>query len=233
MILSIHLAEVGRRDALATLRRPPRPADVSGLIYAETAFTAPIDGRLLPAPDLGRVALIAGWEDDAALDSFADRHPLAERFANGWQVRMQPLRVSGGWPQMPGLPERPLPVDDEEPVAVLTLGRPRVSRLIPFLRSAAAAEAGSVGDPALLLATGLGRPPKLVSTFTVWRSAAAMKEYSYRQAGAHQAAVRADRSRPFHHESAFIRLRPYASSGNWDGRDPLAEAAMAGRGAVS
>jgi hypothetical protein len=227
MIVSVHLADVGPRAGLAVLRKPPRPADVPGLTYAETAFTAPITGRLLPAPDLGRVGLIAAWEEDAALDEFAVRHPLGERLAGGWQLRMRPLRVSGSWPRMPGLPERQLPVDDEEPVAVLTLGRPRVGRLLPFLRSAAAAEAGSLDDPALLLATGLGRPPKLVSTFTVWHSAAAMKEYSYRQAGAHQAAVRADRGRPFHHESAFIRFRPYASSGSWEGRDPLAEATPA------
>ena len=34
--------------------------------------------------------------------------------------------------------------------------------------------------------------------------------------------MQADRARPFHHESAFIRFRPYASLGSWDGVDPLA-----------
>ena len=43
--------------------------------------------------------------------------------------------------------------------------------------------------------------------------------------GAHPTATRADRANPFHHESAFIRFRPYASRGNWDGRDPLAATA--------
>jgi hypothetical protein len=36
------------------------------------------------------------------------------------------------------------------------------------------------------------------------------------------AAVRRDRERGFHHESAFIRFRPYRSAGSWRGADPLA-----------
>jgi hypothetical protein len=48
-----------------------------------------------------------------------------------------------------------------------------------------------------------------------------MRDYSYRDGGAHMAAVKADRERPFHHESAFIRFRPYRSEGEWEGRDPL------------
>jgi hypothetical protein len=39
---------------------------------------------------------------------------------------------------------------------------------------------------------------------------------------AHQAAVRGERAVGFHHESAFVRFRPYFSAGGWAGRDPLA-----------
>jgi hypothetical protein len=71
---------------------------------------------------------------------------------------------------------------------------------------------------------GFARPalPRLVSTFSIWRSAAAMRAYAFDSAGSHQAAVQADRARPFHHESAFVRFRPYASEGSRDGRNPLA-----------
>jgi len=222
MIVSVHIADLGPRRGAATVRRRPLPGEVPGLAYAETVISAPITDKLLPSPDLGRVGLIAAWEEETALEEFCASHQLGRRLAAGWQVRLQPLRVSGAWPQMPGLPERPLAVEDEEPVAVLTLGRPRLTRLLPFLRSAAAAEADATREPEMLASAGLAHPPRLVSTFTIWRSAAAMKDYSYRQAGAHQAAVRADRERPYHHESAFIRFRPLSSRGRWDGRDPLA-----------
>jgi hypothetical protein len=225
MIVSVHLADVGLAGATAVLRRRPRPNAVAGLTYAETVTTAPLGGGLLPVPSLRRVGLIAAWEEDAALDEFLSVHPIAERLADGWRVRLQPLHVFGQWAGMSGLLQQPRPVDDDEPVAVLTLGRLRLHRALPFLRSAAAAENEAVANPAILASTGLARPP-LVSTFSLWRNAAAMKQYAFGESGAHQAAVGADRARPYHHESAFIRFRPYSSEGSWDGRDPLAATAV-------
>jgi hypothetical protein len=101
-------------------------------------------------------------------------------------------------------------VDDDEPVAVLTLGRLRILRTRPFLQAGGPAEREAVANPAVLASTGLARlaRPRLVSTFSIWRSAGAMREYAFAADGAHQAAVRADRARPFHHASAFIRFRP-------------------------
>jgi heme-degrading monooxygenase HmoA len=64
-------------------------------------------------------------------------------------------------------------------------------------------------------------PPHLVSTFSVWETAAAMRAYAEDTSGAHMAAVRGDRENRFHHESAFIRFRPYFSAGAWSGYDPL------------
>jgi hypothetical protein len=222
MIVSVHIAEVGPRAAAGVLLRPPQPAAVPGLTYAETLTTAPLGEPLLPPRQLRRVGMIAAWDGDDALDRFSASHPVARRLAGGWQVRLQPLRVSGSWSGMPGLPSQTLPVDDGEPVGILTLGRLRLLRTGAFRRSAAPAEAAAIDDPALLAGTGLARPPRLVATFTLWRSAAAMRAYAYREGSSHRAAVGADRARPFHHESAFIRFRPYASQGSWDGRDPLA-----------
>jgi hypothetical protein len=227
MFVSVHIVDVGPSQMPTALRRKPHPEAVPGLLYAETTVTAPQGGggRLPFFP--GRFGLIAAWEKDDALDDFLrSDHPIAGRLVAGWHARLEPLRVSGAWPAMPGLPERQLAVADEEPVAVLTLGRPRLTRLRPFLRSAGAAEAEVAEAPGLLASIGLARPPRLVSTFSLWGSAAAMREYSYRNNGTHMAAVKADRERPFHHESAFIRFRPYASVGSWDGRDPLVDEAV-------
>jgi hypothetical protein len=222
MLVSVHIAEVGPRAAAEVLLRAPRPERVPGLTYAETLTTAPLGEPLLPPRRLGPVGMIAAWDDDAALDDFSRTHPVAARLAGGWQVRLEPLRVSGAWAGMPGLPARALPVDDEEPVGILTLGGLRLRRIGAFRRSAAPAEAAALDSPALLAGAGLARLPRLVATFTLWRSAAAMRDYAYGSGAAHQAAVSADRARPFHHESAFVRFRPYASRGSWGGRDPLA-----------
>src|SRR5436305_8856056 len=223
MFVSVHIVDVGLSQMPTALRRKPRSATVPGLLYAETTVTARQDGEGRLPLFLGRFGLVAAWEDDNALDDFLrSDHPLASRLVAGWHARLEPLRVSGAWPAIPGLPERQLAVADEEPVAVLTLGRPRLTRLRPFLRSAGPAEAEVIEAPGLLASIGLARPPRLASTLSLRDRVAAMREYSYRKDGTHMAAVKADREQPFHHESAFIRFRPYASAGSWDGRDPLA-----------
>jgi hypothetical protein len=222
VIVAIDIAAVGPKKGFEVLARRPRPQGVEGLRYAETVFTSPLGGGL-PAPDFGTVALISAWDDDAALDRFSS-HPFARGLASGWQVRMEPLRVFGHWPGLEGLPGRPLPVDDDEPVVVLTLGRVKPWRIRSFLRAAAPAEVDALAEPALLASTGFGRLPNLVSTFSIWRTAAAMRDYANRRDGSHRAAVSSDRERPFHRHSAFIRFRPYATRGQWNGGDPLAAA---------
>jgi hypothetical protein len=222
VIVSVHIADVRPREAAEVLLRPPKPACVPGLTYVETTTTAPLGAPLLPPRQLGRVGMIAAWENDAALEHFSRLHPIARHFAGGWQVRLRPLHVFGAWAGMPGLPARALPVEDEEPVGVLTLGRLRLRRIAAFRRSAGPAEADAIANPALLAGTGMACPPRLVATFTLWRGAGAMRAYAGSVGGPHRAAVQADRAKAFHHESAFVRFRPYASSGSWDGRDPLA-----------
>jgi hypothetical protein len=224
MIVSVHLAEGSARGVPGALRGRPDPALVPGLRYAETAVTAPLGPGLLPTPSAGGVGLIASWEDEAALDAFEAGHPVAKRFAGGWRARLQPLRVFGSWPKMEGLPAEELPVNDEEPVVVLTLGRLRLNRAVPFLKASAAAEGEVLEAPGLLATIGLARPPRFVATFSVWNSNAEMRAYVTRPGGAHPAAFQAHAKRPFHHQSAFVRFRPLASSGEWDGRDPLAQA---------
>jgi hypothetical protein len=222
VILSVHIADVGWRAAPGMLRRKPDPAKVPGLIYAETTTTAPLGDSLLPSPQPGRVALVAAWGSDEALDEFSAGSSLAKRLASGWQVRLQPLHVFGAWAGLPGLPAEEIPAGEGEPVAVLTIGRLRLRRVRPFLRASARAEGEAVGDPAMRASIGLARPPRLVATFSIWKDVEGMREYARgRRDGSHPAATAQHRANPFHHESAFIRFRPYASRGSWDGRDPL------------
>lgn len=219
MLVSVHIADLGPNRSLRALLRPPDPDSVLGLGSAVTTVTAKLNARRPPPP--GRIGMIASWEDDEALDRFMLEDPLGTRLGEGWHVRLEPVRVLGAWPAIPNLPTRELPHDPEEPMAALTLGRLRYRRLVPFLRASFPAESDAVGEPGLVAASGLARPP-FVSTFSLWRSAAEMRNFVTRAGGGHAAAVRSDHEHSFHHESAFARFRPYASQGLWDGRDPLA-----------
>jgi hypothetical protein len=229
MIVSVHLAHVGKLAAVRLLRDDRLSPSPSGLRYAELTTMAPLGAGILPRPSLGRVGLIAAWEDDRKLDDFLAGHPLAEQLAGGWHVRLTPTRIFGAWSQLDGLlaDAGEVKMADDEPAAVLTLGRLRLSQTARFLRASAAAEGLALEDSALLASTALARPPTLVATFSLWQSTAAMRAYARGDIGpGHLAASRAHAARPFHHESAFIRFRPYAAEGSWDGGNPLAGARL-------
>jgi hypothetical protein len=214
VIASMHLADIGSLRSLAVLARSPRPDRTPGLVYADTLLTAQLSAGLRPRPVAGRVALFAVWRDEAALDRFVAEDPLAERLASGPAVRLAPLRCRGSWRGLPELVNSEQPVADDEPVAVLTYGRLKPHRTLAFLRASARAEADAIADGAMLAGTGLTRPPRLVSTFSLWRSAAEMRDFAHHQSG-HADALRAVAERDFHRESIFIRFRPYGATGEW------------------
>jgi hypothetical protein len=223
-ILSVHLADVGARSVPGTVRQRLTPAGVPGLRYAQLAAGAPLSSDLLPRPKLGRVGLIASWDDDQALDAFLETHPLAQRFAGGFHVRLEPLRVVGSWSGLPDLPVDEKPIADDEPVAVLTLGRLRLNRAAAFLRANAPASGEAAASDAVILATGLARPPRFVATFSLWRNTPEMRAVVVGPDKlGHRDAMKAHAARSFHHESAFVRFRPYAPIGEWEGKQPLAQ----------
>jgi hypothetical protein len=222
VIVSVHIAERGVRRSLALLRKGRRPLDAPGLRYSEAAGLVPLAGKAPPLPPRGTI-LISSWEDDDALDRF-----LAENPIDGYHVRMRPTRIVGAWPDMPGLPAEEEEMTPDEPAAVLTLGRPRLLRFPPFVRTSRAAERLAVGHPALVKGTAAARLPRFVATFSIWRTVSEMRDYTLgRPDPSHMNAIKADRANTFHHQEAFVRFRPYASSGSWGGRDPLAEVSAA------
>ncbi len=226
MIASFHLAEVGKLAGLRLLGRAT-PSDLTpGLRYAALTAASPLDANRLPRPDPGRVALIAAWDDDDAIDRFLGAHPLAQALRGGWHTRLAPTHIFGAFPPLDGLvADAPPAMDDQEPAAALTIGRLRLSQAPRFLKASAGAERLAVRDQSMLRGTGLARPPGLVATFSLWRTTCEMRAYAGgRSGGEHRDAVKDHAKRPFHHVSAFIRFRPYGAEGEWDGENPLAEA---------
>lgn len=223
VVASAHVADVGPVAALRALARIPRPGSVPGLRHAEVAAAASLSPSPLPKPTPGRVALVAFWDDDCALDAFLHDHPLAAALSGGWHARLEPLRAFGTWPGLPELPaDRATPYSG--PAVVLTLGRLRMTQAVRFVRASAKAEGSAVDAPGMAWGTALARPP-LVATLSLWDSVRALSEYAYgRQDPSHVEALAADRARPFHRASAFVRFRPYEISGQLGGRNPLPHA---------
>ena len=222
VIASVHFADVGARRSLGLVRKAPKPEAVAGLRRADIGLAAPLRASVLPAVNVGRVALVAFWDDDDALDRFLADHPTAAALSGGWHARLEPRRAFGTWPGLPeGLP-RGRAEGATEPAIVLTLGRLRFTQLLRFLRASAKAEAEIADAPGMIWATGFARPP-FVATCSIWQTTEALSDYAYGAAErGHPAAISGQRKKPFHHESAFIRFRPYASEGRLEGKNPLA-----------
>lgn len=217
MIVSVHIAEGGVRRSLGLLRKGARPLDAPGLRYSEAAGLVPLAGKAPPLPPRGTI-LISSWDDDDALDRFLAEHPI-----DGYHVRMRATRIVGAWPDMPGLPTEEVPMDEDEPATVLTLGRPRKRTLLRFARTSRPAERLAVDHPGMAAGTAAARLPRFVATFSIWRTVREMRDYALgRPDPSHLDAIKANRATPFHHQDAFVRFRPYASAGAWKGRDPLA-----------
>ncbi|MGH2838917.1 MAG: spheroidene monooxygenase [Thermoleophilaceae bacterium] len=215
--MSVHIAERGVRRSLALLRRGRRPLDAPGLRYSEAAGLTPLAAPVPTLPPRATI-LISSWDDDDALDRFLTAHPI-----EGYHVRMRPTRIVGAWPDMPGLPTEDEPMEPDEPATVLTLGRPRGRTFLRFVRTSRPAEKLAIDHPGLVAGTAAARLPRFVATFSIWRTVAEMRDYALgRPDPRHLNAIKANRATPFHHQDAFVRFRPYASSGSWRGRDPLA-----------
>jgi heme-degrading monooxygenase HmoA len=224
MIASIQIADVGRLTGARLLRAQPSAKTTPGLRYAALMATSPLSEQRLPRPTSSRVALFSAWDSEPALDAFLAESPLASALSrDGWRARLQPTHLYGAWPRLDDIVAAETAMSDEEPAAVLTLGRLRLSQTARFLEASAAAERLALADPAMLRSTGMARPPAIVATFSLWSSTAAMRAYANGHAGReHRDAVKAHAAHPFHHQSAFFRFRPYDSAGLWDGVDPLA-----------
>ena len=218
VIASMMVADLGPR---AVTLRPPKPGKVPGLRSATVGITSPLGETLLPRLQFGRAAFVSFWDDPAALDAFIADSPMAAQFADGFRMRMEPLRAYGAWPGLPDDVRRSRAVETEGPAAVITIARLKIREAYRFFKTSAVAEERVVRAPGLVWATGFGRIP-VVATCSLWESAQAAADYAYDdEEPAHSEAIDEDRRKTFHKEKAFIRFQPTCAEGSLEGKNPL------------
>ncbi|MGI8757917.1 MAG: spheroidene monooxygenase [Acidimicrobiales bacterium] len=242
VVASFHLTRYPARHALGAMAgvvtRRRALAATPGLRFARQLGTGSGSAMALGA-DLHRWATFAVWDGDEALGAFLATSPLARTWAElgeeTWTVRLAPLSSHGSWGgQQPfaadpsdsggGDPDRSGQDGGGGPVAVLTRARVALRHWPAFYRSVAAVEDHLRRQAGLLAVVGIGEAPLgLQATFSLWRSAAEMTAFAYRDSP-HEEVVRRTRAEGWFTEELFARFRPYRSTGTWDGTDPLAGA---------
>lgn len=179
--------------------------------------------RTTPGADLRRTALFAIWRDEASLDAFEDS--MTDRWAGteeAWHVRLRAAGGHGAWRGVDVLGEIGSG-SSAGPIAVVTRASVRVGSWRSFRAASPAIDAELASAEGLLDVVAIGEAPVgLLGTFSLWHNVDAMRAFAAGRPK-HAEVVRRTRRERWYREELFARFEPYASSGSWDGRDPLAE----------
>jgi heme-degrading monooxygenase HmoA len=222
-IASFHL--VRHASAVRTLARlgTDRVAlrRVPGLRFVRLLGTGAGDSTG-PGADLRRSAMFAVWDDEAALDAF--ERSMAPRWAaaeEAWHVRLRSAGGHGAWRGVPVLDLLEPAHRADGPLAFITRADVHLRSWRAFRAAGDPVSQELHGADGLLAVVGVGEAPVgRLGTFSLWRDLAAARAFA-EGLPRHREVVARTRREQWYGEELFARFEPYASSGTWDGRDPL------------
>lgn len=228
MLFSAHLVDTGAVTALR--RKTPQGVDVPGLRVGSHCNVRALHAWGVARPQLRLEAMLACWDDEAALERFLESHPTGLALAPGWHVRMELVRAAGVWP---GLDDDMVAAAGSKarsmtgPSVAITIGTAHLTTLVPFMRVNSGLGAQFLDTPSGLWGTAMTNlPERLVATLTIWESAEAALDYM--RSGAHGAAVddhydpaKDPTGHTFVTGGGFFGFRPLSTSGSIGGRNPL------------
>lgn len=227
-IFTFHLAKTSIAATARALLGPPGTSRLAGLRRMECMAVMALGSPIVsPARFQARnLAVFASWDDERAIDRFLTGDSLGRALATGWHVRMEFLRR---WGRVSGFDDLPANVGDEDaaaPVVAVTLARLKLPEVPRFIRWGRPVEEFVRDHPATTLALAAMRPPRTVSTFSVWRSLREMTDMvrgrdSLPGARRHAEAMVERNRRDFHHQFTTLRFRPLSEHGSWGGRTDI------------
>ena len=227
-LFTFHFAKVKVGTAVKALLRPPAGEQVPGLNHAECMTQMTLGAPILSPKrmQLRHLTMFAAWESHAPIDDFLGCTKLGRAFAAGWHVRMRFLRRWGYISELVGLPESVGEQDPNAPVVAVTIARMKLPQVPRFIRWGKPVEELVRDHPGTTLAAAAMRPPRTVSTFSVWTTQQEMVDMvrgqsSVPQPERHAAAMVERRRKDFHIEFTTLRFRPIAEYGKWAGRSKI------------
>jgi hypothetical protein len=210
-----------REAARSLMRDRGVLARAEGLLFRRLVFVGSprTEGFTIGLVDPRRQLAMCLWEDEAALNRFEQRSPIArawrERTDEYGEVRMAPFRTHGsyrGHEPLAGLRAQRAP---DGPVAMWTFANIPPRGMTYFWTSIRHATRALLGSPGLI--AGTAGPEHLyrgAMTFTIWERPEAALSFAYRKPP-HGEIVKDVRAHERLVDSMFIRFRPYAATGSW------------------
>ncbi len=226
-LVTLHLWRVAPRGVPGALLRMGRDRGrvrrTPGLRFAKLLGTG--DGRTFTVRDADplRWGLLACWADPGAAAAF-EHSAVVRSWESGavesFRVDLLPVASRGTWSRRSPFGE-PVPVRIDGPVAALTRARLRLAAAPGFWRSVPPVSADLGSRAGLRAAVGIGEAPVgLQGTFSLWESAAALRDFA--RGDAHAAVVARTEPQRWYAEELFARFAVVGGRGTLDGVDPLA-----------
>jgi heme-degrading monooxygenase HmoA len=174
--------------------------------------------------DLSRSALFAVWDDESDLDAFLADSALAKRWRRAeqsWHVRLRSIGGHGTWKGVDPLAGLDAG-NGGGPVAIITRANVRRRSWKAFGAASEIVDTELHQAEGLIDVVGIGETPVgALATFSLWESLSAARAFAYSMPD-HVEVMRRTRAEDWYAEEMFARFEPYASTGTWNGRDPLA-----------
>lgn len=164
-----------------------------------------------PTPVWERYALLAVWSDERSARDFIETSRFIRRYDRHLlrrsSVLLATLGSHGRWNGAdPFLPAARMQLSDTGIVGVLTRAAIRPARLGSFWRKVGPVRSALREAPGLIASIEIGEVPMTrQATFSLWRSADAMKEFAYGRPE-HRSAIERTRREEWYSEELFARF---------------------------
>ncbi len=184
-------------------------SNIEGLGFSKMMGSGATNGFGI-RPSFGVYALICTWQSEALATNFFDSSSVYSTFLkkshSNLLFRLQTIASHGTWNKTNPFLKSVEPVDNE-PIAVITRGKIKLSKLFTFWRNVPlAAEELSVQD-GLLFSIGIGELPLIQqATFSIWQNTEKMKAYAYKN-HQHTAVIQKTKQLNWYSEELFARFK--------------------------
>jgi hypothetical protein len=163
------------------------------------------------APDWGRYALLAVWDDEDVARRFLASSALMRRYraraTRIASVLLSTISAHGAWDgRNPFLPAASLAGEYAGPLAVLTRATIHPTRLRPFWRQMSEVSARLASSAGRLASIGIGEAPFVrQATFSLWQDVTLMQQFAY-HSEEHRRTIRQTRAGHWYSEELFARF---------------------------